>query len=118
METILIVDDNPTIRNLVRSFIKISHPGAVIVHDAEHGTRAWELINAPGKKIDVLISDVDMETDMNGVQLTEMVRQKHPDIRIILMSGDSEPQGHKAHAFLPKPFARADLLKIMNALRK
>ena len=115
VKTVLIVDDNAAMRSHIYSMIRVSNPYAVIVQ-ANHGNHAWEIINAPGKKFDVVISDVDMLPDMNGVQLTEKITEKHPDVHVILMSGHEEPENHKAHGFMKKPFQRADLLKEVKRL--
>lgn len=115
-ETVLIVDDDASVRNTVGSFFRISHPGVVIVH-ANHGAHAWEMINTDGRRFDVVISDVNMEPDMTGTQLSEKIREKHPNIHVILMSGKEAPKGHKAHAFLQKPFSRGDLLGVIKGLR-
>jgi two-component system response regulator YesN len=78
------------------------HPDAVVVH-AEHGARAWEIISGQDKEFDLFLSDNEMP-QMNGVELTEKIRGKYPDAHIVLMSGKLEPEGHKASAFLVKPF--------------
>ena len=109
IKTILIVDDNIYVAEAIRSLIKISHPIAVIVH-ADNGAKAWEIINTPGRKPDLVVSDVEMP-HMGGVQLVEKIEREHSDIHVILMSGKGEPEGHRAHAFIPKPVERAKMIE-------
>ena len=113
MKSVLIVDDEPLMRGLITSQIKISRPG-VYIDQAEDG---WKALNKliSGTKFDLIISDVKMP-NMDGITLAEKVREEHPNIFIILMSGNTEPENHKAHAFLKKPFERADLLTTIGSL--
>jgi len=121
MATVLIVDDDIMIANVVRMLIKSAHPSAVIIH-AEHGAHAWHIVNTLGKKPDIMITDVEMP-EMDGVELAEKVRKNHPGIHVILMSGRPEPEKHrakpasqKAHAFIGKPMARAKLLEMIKGV--
>lgn len=114
--TVLIVDDNKEVRKTVEAFINAFNSSVVIIH-AEDGDRAWELINTPGTKIDLVISDIDMP-GMNGIRLAEKVRRYCPGVRVILMSGDIEPETHDAHVFLAKPISMSDLLETIKGLTK
>jgi len=107
IKRVLVVDDEELVRKLLKDIINSFHPDIVVV-PAEHGEQAWELISAPGKVFDLVISDVDMP-NLNGVQLVERIRKDHPSVQIILMSGNLEPKEHKANAFLQKPFSLAQI---------
>lgn len=104
---ILIVDDDHTNRNTLGMFIRKLHPDVVIVH-VDHGAKVWEIINAPGSNFDLMISDV-RTSQITGSELVEKVRKKHQNLHIILMSGESEPKGHRAHSFSSKDSLRAHL---------
>jgi len=106
MEMILIVDDDHTSRNMLGVFIRKLHPDVVIVY--ADGAEAWEIINSPGSEFSLLISDAQT-SQMPGPELVEKVREKYPHVRTILMSGESEPEGHKAHSFSPKNSLTAHL---------
>jgi YesN/AraC family two-component response regulator len=117
IKTILIVDDNALVSKTVASMIRISHPGTVIVH-ASHGAHAWEIINAPGSHFDLVITDNEMPK-MSGPEMIEKIKEKYPKLHTIMMSGEAEPNGHGAHAFLPKPFDRGNLIEtIKKVLRR
>ncbi len=108
---ILIVDDEPSVRKMVESMIKNLYPDAVFLH-ALHGDQALGVINSPGQVFDLMISDTIMPV-MGGVKLVEKVRAAFPNIRIVLISGSGEPEGHMADAFVDKPFKMANLLSIV-----
>ncbi len=108
---ILIVDDESANRALLCTFVRLIHPDSDIF-SAEHGAQAWEIINSNMGELHIVISDVEMP-QMNGVELTGRIRQEHPHINIILMSGRGEPKDHEAHVFLAKPFKMADLAEVI-----
>ena len=112
--TLLVVDDEWVVRDVIELFIRQIHPDAVIIH-AEHGAHAWEIMNRPGNEFDYMFSDVIMPK-MDGIKLVQKVRKKYPNIRIILMSGTGEPDGHEAHAFLAKPFESGK--KLVETIKK
>jgi DNA-binding NtrC family response regulator len=117
-KTILIVDDDPNILNIVGRMIRMIHPETVIMR-VPNGDHAWRIINVPGDhKPALVISDISMP-QMGGVELTQKIRTEHPEIRVVLMSGDPEPREHKAHAFVPKPLSLEMLIgKIEEAMAK
>jgi len=108
MKRILIVDDDPSFREILETVIKGIHPDAVIVH-AGHGVHAWNIISVK-KRFDLVLSDVQMP-EMDGVELTKKIKGKHPEIHIVLLSGRDEPKGHKADSFMGKPFTVEELEK-------
>jgi two-component system, cell cycle sensor histidine kinase and response regulator CckA len=84
------------------------------VLEAKSGESALEMIRGAGEKIDLLISDVVMPR-MDGPALIREVREIHPDMKVIFISGytedafrqrlDSDSEIH----FLPKPFSLKQL---------
>lgn len=106
--SILIVDDTPTVSKTLGEIIKIKNPDVLITY-AVNGAIAWETINLPGNRFDLLLSDIDMPI-MNGIKLAEKVRRYCPGIHVVLMSGNAEPKEHDAHVFLAKPIPMSDLL--------
>jgi len=82
-ETILVVDDDPSIRRLVSDALE---PLGYTIVEAVCGEEALELCRTPGKDIDLILSDVIMP-GMNGKELLEKVHAERPEIKSILMSG-------------------------------
>jgi YesN/AraC family two-component response regulator len=114
MPTVLIVDDEYDVRKIVEFFVKNLHPDAVILH-ANDGADAWKTINAPGTAFDLVISDTNMPV-MTGIQLVANIRRDYPEVYVILMSGGTEPENHRAHAFLGKPFKPNDLAEAIRRI--
>jgi len=82
-ETILIVDDDDSIRSMISDTLQ---PLGYTTLEASSAAEAVQLSEAFPDKIDMILSDVIMP-GMNGPQLVEVIKQQRPDIRIILMSG-------------------------------
>jgi CheY-like chemotaxis protein len=100
---VLIVDDQPELRRLVRrGLVKAGY----VVVEAWNGRIAVEL--AQQLRFDVVISDVCMP-DMSGIELLEALRELDPDLPVVLTSGSpaaldvAEPPELAAFAFLVKP---------------
>ncbi len=112
-ETVLAVEDNPEVRNLVRLILKKYAYNALIAHDAH---TAIEISENHKGNIDLLVTDVIIP-DMNGMQLYEKIRAGRPDIKIIYMSGyTSNVIAHngrleKGINFIQKPFSIQDFTK-------
>jgi signal transduction histidine kinase/CheY-like chemotaxis protein len=116
--TILVVDDDETIRRgLTRSLKRAGYH----VLSACDGEDALRVVEAYDGLIDVAISDVHMP-GMGGWKLMAALLQRDPDIKPLLMSNDSAPELARAGlvlrkaAFLRKPFEEAALLALVESL--
>ncbi len=79
-KTLLIADDEPNIRRVLQAiFVKDGYE----VHVAENGVKALEWATA--NPVSLLITDLIMP-DMNGVELIQKVKQKHPDAVAIVIT--------------------------------
>jgi CheY-like chemotaxis protein len=102
---ILIVDDEPDIRFMMRLILEgAGHQ----VSEARHGGAALKSVKA--KQPDLVITDVMMPT-MDGLEFIERLRSnpKTAAIPILVVSGNSE-LATAASARLRKPFTRRELL--------
>lgn len=109
--TLLVVDDEPTTRNLFRQiFVGLGHP----VRVAEDGFSALEQIRE--EVPDILLSDLNMP-GMSGFELLSVVRRRIPKIYVIAtsgaFSGDAVPQGIAADAFHEKATGLGGLFDIV-----
>jgi two-component system response regulator EvgA len=84
-KTVLVVDDNPVIRQMVRDLF-LSHSFDLCA-EAENGLEALEV--ARDCKPDLIILDLSMPV-MNGVQAAPRLRSLLPKIPIILFSNHAE----------------------------
>ena len=79
---ILLVDDQSLIRQGLRALLELE-PDLTIVGEAENGQVAID--RAESLNPDIILMDVRMPyTD--GVAATEIIHQKHPNIRIIILT--------------------------------
>lgn len=113
MKTILVVDDEPAIRNLLVRYITLQGYCAL---EAAGAAEAVELVRMYTENIDLAIIDQTLD-DGHGVDVAARLSAIKPDIRLILISGGREkdvlarvPPGHPMPGFLQKPFDRRLLL--------
>ncbi|HVV53849.1 MAG TPA: two-component regulator propeller domain-containing protein [Mucilaginibacter sp.] len=99
---ILVVDDNSTNRSIMAAQLQQWKFVPVM---AETGKKALKLL-AEDPDISLIISDMNMP-GMDGVQLARTVREKYPDIHIILLSSvgneQSRSESHLFNVVLSKP---------------
>jgi two-component system cell cycle sensor histidine kinase/response regulator CckA len=104
-ETVLVVEDEAAVRNLVRAVLE--RKGYVVLV-AQDGAAALELVDKHTGVIHVLLTDVVMP-GMNGRELATLVTARRPKVKVIFMSGyaagvPAEFGAEGGPAFLSKPF--------------
>jgi len=109
--TVMLVEDEDPVR--IFGARALRNKGYTVL-EAKSGDGALEMIRAAEEKIDLLITDVVMPR-MDGPALVRQVRELHPDMKVIFISGytedafrqrlDSDSEIH----FLPKPFSLKQL---------
>ena len=113
VERILVVEDDDTIRRLVKRLLE--RQGYSVV-EARDGVDAHRRMEETGQRIDLLLSDVVMP-HMDGRQLLLGLREVRPGLPALFMSGHAEDiVAHRTilddrTGFLEKPFATNDLLR-------
>jgi CheY-like chemotaxis protein len=111
-ETVLIVEDQDTVRQLAAEVLK-QHGYCTI--EAASGSEAVLLLHRPGTTIDLLLTDVILP-GINGRELADRIRSQIPTVKVLFMSGYAgDKLGGRGLledglAFLPKPFTPAALL--------
>lgn len=112
-KTILIVEDEENLRELVIEFLAIQ--GYRTLH-VENGDAAIKILSSD-EHIDLLFCDIVMPGGMNGYQVSEKARELRPHLAIQLTSGladispDSAVQAVLETNILQKPYSRSDLIK-------
>jgi CheY-like chemotaxis protein len=105
-ETILLVEDQDGIRDLVREFLQRKGYAVLFAVDGEDALRIAAEHKLP---IHLLLTDVIMP-NISGRVLAPRVKQLHPGIKVLFMSGYAEPSVLKLSAdaentpVLQKPF--------------
>ncbi|WP_201007417.1 hybrid sensor histidine kinase/response regulator [Pseudomonas cichorii] len=85
-QTVMIVDDEPTIRMLVSEVIE-DH--GYISIEAGEGATALELLSTD-MRVDLLVTDVGLPGGMNGRQLADAARIIRPDLKVMFITGYAE----------------------------
>jgi DNA-binding NarL/FixJ family response regulator len=81
---ILIVDDHPITRDGLRTALSLTDD-VEVVGEAASGEEAIEAVE--DSKPDVIFMDVRMP-GMNGIQATKVIRERHPETKVILFTVD------------------------------
>ena len=117
MPNILVVEDSPTMRQLISFAIKRIPNSHVI--EATDGVDALKKLSS--EKIDLILADINMPV-MDGLKLVSLVRgnPQFKDIPIIIVTTEGADEDRKralsigANAYLPKPIQTQELLKLVN----
>jgi PAS domain S-box-containing protein len=116
--TALLVEDNPEVAGASAALIEQL---GYQVHIVASARAALEQIGK--NSFDLVVSDIVMAGDMNGLELARAIRERHRDLPIILVTGYSEAAGsaEKDFVLLRKPyqlqeFSRA-VAKVIEARR-
>jgi signal transduction histidine kinase len=106
-ETVLVVDDEPTVRMLVMEVLEELGYAAI---EAADGPSGLKLLQSQGR-IDLLVTDVGLPGGMNGRQMADAARIGRPDLKILFITGYAENavvgNGHLDPGMhvMTKPFA-------------
>lgn len=87
-ELILVVDDDPAV---LRMAAKVLRRGGYQVLEASGGREALELAEEHGASIELLLTDVVMP-EMGGREVSEALRARRPDLRVLFMSAYTEDE--------------------------
>ena len=87
MYKLLIVEDEPIVRQGITQMIPFEEFGFELVAACENGIQAQQIIDQSPP--DAMISDICMP-DMDGLELCAYVHQKYPHIKTILLTGYDE----------------------------
>jgi CheY-like chemotaxis protein len=115
--TILLVEDDETMRTLTRQLLE-EHGYTVI--EADDGKSALEWVQSHPGPIDLLLTDVVMRR-MSGPELVERLSASHPDLKVVFMSGYTgeliaqRQVLKRGITLLEKPFTRTALLNTIHA---
>jgi PAS domain S-box-containing protein len=106
-ETVLVVDDEPTVRMLVTEVLEDLGYAAIEAGDGPAGLRVLR----SNTRIDLLVTDVGLPGGMNGRQLADAAREHRSGLKVLFITGYAENavvgNGHLEPGMhvLTKPFA-------------
>lgn len=102
--SILIVDDEPTVRRVLTEILSETGFPALEAGDA---SEALKTLRKAGGSISVMVTDVRMPGFLNGLELAKFVQDSWPWIKVIVMTGFAEAvrEGLPRNArFVAKPW--------------
>ena len=117
-ETILVVDDEDSIRELVKQVLE---QYGYQVLQAHNGERALEIYRDHAGRIDLVILDLGMP-GMSGHVCLKRLLDLDPDLKVIIASGYSpndsakETKDSGAAGFIGKPYRLTDLLNTIRQI--
>lgn len=107
--TILIVEDESTIR---AAFADMVSAGGYRCIAAANAVDAMHIIEADILTFDMLITDIVMPGELNGVELADKLRERQPNVAVLLVtayaqSAIKEAAEARGYRVLEKPFRQA-----------
>jgi len=105
-ETVLVVEDDPSVRMLIMDILAELGYAAIEAYDSQSALPALE----SRRRIDLLVTDVGLPGGMNGRQLAERARQLRPGLSTLFITGYAEGAAIRARFLEPgmdlvsKPF--------------
>jgi CheY-like chemotaxis protein len=110
--TILVVDDEPSVLAVTQRFLSMSGFAVLTATDGQEGVSAFR---KSASTIDLVLLDLTMPK-LDGVQAFREIRQLRPDVPVIIASGYNEHETlqrfgtDQPSGFLQKPYMRDTLL--------
>ena len=115
--TVLVVEDDPAVRGLVKEILE-HHRYRVI--EAGDGEEALALAREYGNEIVLLLTDMVMPRGISGRELAERLLADRPELKVIYTSGyspelfDSSLALEEGVNYLPKPYTSGMLAEILS----
>jgi len=107
--TALIVEDDPMQREMICLLLEESD---VNVIECESAEAAELVLERAGSTVALMLTDVQLAGNMNGIELAHVARKYNPDIGVIVTSGRPLPQQLPDGArFWAKPWAPLDVIR-------
>jgi PAS domain S-box-containing protein len=109
-ETILLVEDEPLVRELSRDMLERQGYRVILAGDAGEAER----IGGHAAAFDLLITDTEMP-NISGIELARRLRISHPGLKVLFIVGYADQQVENEEmagfgaAFLQKPFSADSL---------
>ncbi|MFY9662627.1 MAG: response regulator [Terriglobales bacterium] len=110
--TILLVEDEPFVREATRSIL--AHAGFEVL-PAENASEAMQIYEQRNCAIDLLMTDLILP-GCSGEQLARNLRARSPEVAVLVTSGYDNPDYETGNPeasgyFLAKPYSRQSLIE-------
>ncbi|HXB60461.1 MAG TPA: response regulator [Candidatus Acidoferrales bacterium] len=116
-ETILVVEDEVLLREIECSILESC---GYRVLEADSSSKAMDVWNQQGEKIDLLLTDVVLPPGISGMELAKRLRDRQPRLKVIFTTGKVDLQLDDATLermnarFLQKPYQHTDLVQLVD----
>ena len=107
---IVLVDDHPALRGLLRATLPEDAYEVVEVGDARSAVEAIER-----EAVDLVVLDWRLP-DRNGGEVLTQVKARRPELPVIVLTAEAQAEAGAADAFLTKPFSPLELLDVVEQL--
>jgi PAS domain S-box-containing protein len=116
-ESVLVVDDEEVVRMLILDVLDDLGYAAI---DAADGDAALRLVEE-NPNLDLLITDLGLPGAMNGRQLADVARMRHPGLKVLFITGFAEAEKEVGRLgpgmeLMTKPFAMGSLATLIRSL--
>ncbi|MEQ6119014.1 response regulator transcription factor [Reichenbachiella sp. MALMAid0571] len=115
---ILIVEDEPLVRELIQNKLK-DEKSFRVTHEAKNGKEALSLLK--NHKFDMVITDIDMP-EMNGIELCKVIKRDYPGIKVLTLTMFNGTDQLKsiinsgASGYLDKEYMDSDIKSAINSV--
>jgi DNA-binding NarL/FixJ family response regulator len=88
MQTIrfILVDDHRVVRTGIRAML-IGQPHIELIGEATQAEELFELLEQ--QQPDIVVMDIRMPGRMSGIDATRLLREKYPQIKVLMLTGNS-----------------------------
>jgi PAS domain S-box-containing protein len=116
--TILVVDDEETVRSIVKSMLERAGYHVLLASD---GAEALEIFSRRREEISCVVLDLTMPR-MSGEECLRFLREVDPEVRVLISSGYEQVYvtgrftGREMTGFIQKPYRYADLVAAVSGV--
>lgn len=114
MSPVIIAEDDPSVRELLAEMFETEgYP----VRTFTSGDEAWSFLASFDGRVQLVLTDFSMPGDLDGIHLAHLVRDRFPDLPIVLSSGfmrETPALDGLNVIVLPKPWSIAQLRPLLS----
>lgn len=121
-KTVLIIDDEEQIREIIAEILRMEGIISLLAADGDEGIRLFQEKIDAGGMVDCIVADLTIPGGMGGKEAVEILRNKGIPFKAIVTSGysmDPVILGYKDFGFdacITKPFSINDLVALLKEL--
>lgn len=121
MYRVMLIDDEPSARKLMRASVNWSELDMEVVGEAGSGIEAINVID--DMKPNIAFVDISMPF-MNGIEFTEVATKRYPNLSVIIMTAMDDFEYARQCVRLPifeymlKPIVRSEVVETLERLKK